>query len=216
VRSAIAATTLLAATSLAAHARSSLAPTQEQSVPTQTSTVTDDAQQEDKPNEVSFFNGRFTLSPTKSLLESWLAGVDMKCVGCGAFDPNAVRPEPTNPNAPWLVGGKLRRQTPLGLFSTGFVGVRHYAMPLSTVTPISGEVDPGLLGVSSANYVGPSTLWSMTATFEKTLKTFESGASIGVTADVLIPVNAESAVGGDPLMSAIASRTIRAGIVIRW
>jgi hypothetical protein len=217
VRSAIAATTF-ALTSSAALAQSSPAQVQEPARTAQRPVSEGSAQpSSNEPAEISLRNGRFTLGTAQtSILESWLSSVDMKCVGCGAFDSNAARPEPTSPNAPWLLEGKFRRQTPLGIFSAGFVGVRNYAMPPLTVTPIGGDVDPGLLGDWSRNFVGPTSQWMMTASFEKTLKTFKGGATVGVAADVMLPVKTESALGGDPRIIAMASRTIRAAVVLRW
>lgn len=166
---------------------------------------------------VSLLAGEFVPTPTKkTTLESWLSGVDMICIGCRALDPNAILPESTNPNAPWLLQGKWRRQTAFGTLSTGFVGIRNYAMPLSTAMPIGGDVDPRALGNSSSLFVGPATQWSLTAGLEKTLVTFRNGASVGIVGDVAIPVHTSSAAGSDPRTGAISSRTIRAGIIFRW
>jgi hypothetical protein len=206
---ACAAAVVIAATSSAAHAQSP--------APSAAEEARSPGPAESKPTNLWLLDGQFTTSPIKkSVLESWLSGVDVKCVGCGPFGASAVRPGSTNANAPWLLQGHWRRQTPLGRVSMGFAGVRNYAIPLSTATPIGGEIDLGPLAASSGTFSGPTSQWSLTAAFEKTLKTFPGGASVGVTADVLIPINTASAVGGDPRVSAMGSRAIRAGIVIRW
>jgi len=170
-----------------------------------------------KPTVLSLFDNQLTTgTKPKSLLESWLSGVDMKCIGCGVFGTTAVRPESTNPNAPWMLQGRWRRQTTVGVVSAGFVGIRNYALPLSTAMPLGGGVDPVALGAAGASSFAPSSQWSLTAGFEKTLATRANGASVGVIADVLIPVSTDSASAGDPRISALASRTIRVGIIFRW
>lgn len=220
---AVAATALLAAGSSTGQAQSPAAQTQEPSR-SKPSAADKDAPR-DRPPEppetwlkpLSLFDNQLTMSTkSKSVLQSWVSGVEIKCIGCPGFGTTAVRPESTNPNAPWVLQGRWRRQTALGIVSTGFVGVRNYALPLSTAMPLGGDVDPGALGSSRASFVGPSSQWSLTAAFEKTLATFADGASVGVTADLLIPVKTESVMVGDPRISALASRTIRVGIVFRW
>ena len=128
----------------------------------------------------------------------------------------ALLPEPTNPNAPRLLQGRWRRQTPLGMVSTGFVHVRNYALPLSTAMPLGGDVDPVALGSARTSAFAPFSQWSLTGAVEKTLATFSSGATVGITADVLIRVSTTSVGAGDPRSGAFTSRTIRAGIVFRW
>lgn len=199
---AVAATALLAASSTAL-AQSAAAQSPEPSRPAKPSAADEDNQ--------------LTMSTkSKSVLESWLAGVEMKCIGCRGFGTTAVRPESTNPNAPWVLQGKWRRQTALGIVSTGFVGVRNYVLPLSTAMPLGGDFDRGALGSPSTSAFAPSSQWSLTAAVEKTLATRADGASVGVTADLLIPVATESVTVGDPRISALKSPTVRFGIVFRW
>lgn len=110
-------------------------------------------------------------------------------------------------------GGAKRLSGPV---STGFVGVRNYALPLYTGMPIGGDFNPGMLGSSLTSSFMPSSQWSLTAAVEKTLATFSNGATVGVTADVLIPVATESVSVGDPRIAALTSRAMRVGIVVRW
>lgn len=151
-----------------------------------------------------------------SVLESWLSGVEMKCIGCWGVEATAVRPESTNATAPWVLQGRWRRQTTLGVVSTGFVGVRNYGLPLSTAIPLGGDFDPAALGSSRASVFAPVSQWYLTAGFEKTLATRADGASVGLTADLLMPVATESVTVGDPRIGALTSPTIRVGIVFRW
>jgi len=221
---AIAATAVSAAGSSTALAQSPATQTQEPSRPAKPSAADEDASR-DRPREppearrttLSSFDNQFKMStkPT-SVLESWLSGAEMNCIGCRGFGTTAVRPESTNPNAPWVLQRKWRRQTALGVVSTGFVGVRNYALPLSTALPLGGDLDPGALGSPSTSAFAPSSQWSLTAAVEKTLATRADGASVGVTADLLIPVATESVTVGDPRISALQSRTVRFGIVFRW
>jgi hypothetical protein len=153
---------------------------------------------------------------TNSVLESWLANVEMKCIGCPGLDTAAIRSPPTDAYAPWVLETKWRRSTPLGAVSTGFVGVRNGAVPLSFAMPLGGEVDPNVINSWRSNVVAPSIRWSLTAAVEKTLVTSKGGATVGIAADVVIPVGAGSTMAGDPRMSALASRTLRFGIVFRW
>jgi hypothetical protein len=166
---------------------------------------------------LSLFDDQVTITARqKRMLESWLSDVEMKCIGCGWFDANAVRPESRDPYALWVLQGKWRRQTSFGVVSTGFVGTRNSSLPLFTAMPIGGDVDPVTLGSSHATFVAPSSQWSLTAAFAKTLATSKGGASVGVTADALIPVKTESLVGGDPRISAMSSSAIRVGVFVRW
>lgn len=167
--------------------------------------------------ELSLFDNRLIAgTKPKSRLESWLSGIDMKCIGCGVFAAPAVRPESTNPNAPWVLQGRWHRQTAAGVVSAGFVGVRDYALPLFTAMPLGGSVDSAALGMARASSFAPSSQWSVTAGIEKTLATRANGASVGVVADLMVPVRTDSASVGDPRISALASRTIRVGIIFRW
>ena len=220
----VAAIALLAAGSSTARAQSPAAQTEGPSRPAKPSAADEDASR-NRPREppesgltnISLFDNQLTLgTKTKSVLESWLSGVEMKCIACLGFGTTAVLPESTNPNAPWVLQGKWRRQTTLGLVSTGFVGVRNYALPLSMAMPLGGDFDPGALGSSPTSAFAPSSQWSLTAALEKTLATFSNGATVGVTADMLIPVATESVSVGDPRIGALTSRTVRFGIVFRW
>jgi hypothetical protein len=216
-----AATALLVIGSSTAFAQAPAAQTKEPSRPAKLSAADEDASR-DRPREppettrttVSLFDNQLT-KPT-SVLESWLRGVEMKCIGCRGFETTALLPESTNLNAPRVLQGRWRRQTPFGMVSTGFVGVRNYALPLSTALPLGGGFDPGALGSSRASTFAPFSQWSVTAAVEKTLATFSDGATVGVTADLLIPVATESVSVGDPRIDALTSRTIRYGIVFRW
>jgi hypothetical protein len=150
------------------------------------------------------------------VVESWLSGVEVRCIGCRGAETTGVRPESANANAAWALQGKWRRRTPLGVVSTGFVGVRNYALPLATAIPPGGDIDPGALGSVGSSAFLPGSQWSLTAGVEKTLATRGGGASFGVTADVLVPVTNQPGSGGDPRNTVLSSRTIRVGGIVRW
>lgn len=211
LRVAIASSAMLAtsATTLAAQSADQQSPPRPKLVtPATESQPTDPA-----PKDVSLF----TIPPSdKSKLESWLSGADVKCIGCRLFDPNATRPESTNPNAPFAFQAKWHAQTALGRISAGVLGVRNYAFSPSVGTPIGGDFNPGPLGSSSTAFLGPTSQWSLSAAYEKTLRTFRNGATISVVGDVMIPVSTTSTAPRDPRIGAMSSRTIRGGIVIRW
>jgi hypothetical protein len=153
----------------------------------------------------------------KALLDFWRASVEMTCIACRGSATTALLTEPTNPNAPWLLQGTWRRQTTLGVLSTGFVGLRNYALPLSTAMPLAGNLDQFASGSWRASVFAPSSQWYLTAAVEKTLTTRSDGTSFGVTADLLIPVETELIAGADdPRIDALTSRTVRFGIVVRW
>ena len=220
----VAAAALLAAGSSTARAQSPAAQTEGPSRPAKPSAADEDASRNRlrDPSEtgfanISLFDNQLTLgTKSKSVLESWLSGVEMKCIACLGFGTTAVFPGSTNPNAPWVLQGRWRRQTTLGVVSTGFVGVRNYALPLAMAMPLGGDFDSGALSSSRSSAFAPSSQWSLTAAVERTLATFSNGATVGVTADLLIPVATESISVGDPRIGALTSRAIRFGIVFRW
>jgi hypothetical protein len=158
-----------------------------------------------------------TGTKPKALLDFWRSSVEMKCIACRGSATTVVLAEPTNPNTPWLLQGTWRRQTTLGVLSTGFVGLRNYALPLSTAMPPGGNLDQFASGSWRASVFAPSSQWYLTAAVEKTLATRSDGASFGVTADLLIPLETELiAAVDDPRIEALTSRTVRFGIVLRW
>ena len=170
-----------------------------------------------------------TIFGSLSLFDAWLtdttkpvfvakpglSGVEMTCIGCRGFETTAVRPESASANAPWALQGKWRRQTTFGVLSTGFVGVRNYASPLATVLPLGRDLDPVALSTSATSMDSAVSQWSLTAGVEKTLVTRANGASVGVTADVLIPFEVDT-ISVDPRTSALKSPTVRVGIVLGW
>lgn len=162
------------------------------------------------------FDHGLTISTKPTVVEPWLSGVEMQCIGCRGFETTVVRPESSNPNAPWALQGKWRRQTTLGVVSAGFLGVRNYALPLATAMPIGGDLDPAALGAAGASAFLPGSQWSLTAGIEKALAKSANGTSLGVTADVLIPVRNEPADVGDPRSTVLGSPTVRVGGVLRW
>jgi hypothetical protein len=102
-------------------------------------------------SDLSLFDDRLTKStdPTFVVRPS-LSGVEMACVGCRGFETTVVRPESTTSNAPWALRGRWRRQTTLGVVSTGFLEVCNYALPLSTAIPLGGDLDPDALSTAGA------------------------------------------------------------------
>jgi hypothetical protein len=215
---------LLAADPSTALAQSAAAPTREPSRPAESSASDQDGSRDGRREpppawltDLSLFDNRLTSgTKPKSPMDSWLAGVEMTCFGCGGFEATAARPGSTNATAPWVLQGRWRRQTALGAVSTGFVGVRNYALPLSTAMALGGAVDPAALGHLPATSFAPVSQWSLTAAVEKTLVRRANGASIGVAADLLIPVATNSVTVGDPRINALTTPTIRVGIVFRW
>ena len=164
----------------------------------------------------------FDVEPTKSTQPTFVvmpvrSGVETTCIGCRGFETTVLRPESTSLNAPWALRGRWRRQTTFGVVSTGFLGVRNYALPLPTVMPLGGDLDPVALSTAGMAVDSAISQWSMTAGVEKTLVTREHGASVGVTGDVLIPFMTEETVAvGDPRIRSLKSATVRFGLVLRW
>jgi hypothetical protein len=220
---AVAATALVAAGSSTARGQSPAAQTEEPSRPSASSAADEDTSRHrlrEPPGTIVrslslFDHGLANDTKPTVALESWQSGVEMKCIGCRGFETTGVRPESVNANAPWALQGKWRRQTTLGVVSTGFVGVRNYALPLSSAIPLGGDLDPAALGTAGESAFLPGSQWSLTAGVEKTLAKSASGASFGVTADLLIPVKNE-AVAGDPRNTVRTSPTLRFGGVLRW
>lgn len=221
---ALAAMALLAADTSAALAQLPVAQAQEPRSPAKPSETDEqaarDREQEPPPARIADpgWLDKWLSIATKpqSGLESWLKDVAVTCTGCRGFETGAPGVDLTDANAPWVLQGKWRHQTPFGAVSTGFVGVRNSALPLSTITPIGGDVDLRALQSSNSSVFAPMTQWSLTASVEKTLVTRKSGATFGVIADVLMPVATESAVAKDARMGALRPTTFRAGFVFRW
>jgi hypothetical protein len=199
--------TALFGTPSTARAQSLAAQTQERSRPSDPPPVS--------AADLSLFEHWLSTKPT-GVMESWLRDFTMKCVGCGGLDLTGVRPDSTNATAPWALHGKWSRETMLGVVSTGFVGVRNYALPLSTAIPIGGDLDPRALSMSGTSVFAPVSQWSLTAAVEKTLAKRASGASVGVTADMLVPVKSDTIGVGDPRAGGLTSATFRLGIIFRW
>jgi hypothetical protein len=168
-----------------------------------------------KATSVSLFDHPITAgTKPRYFLGSWFADVDMRCLGCPGSGMVAALSESSNPNAPRVLQGTWRHRTTLGVVSTGFVGVRNYALPPSVGMP-GGDFDPGSYRAPRASSFAPVSQWYLTAGIEKTLATRPDGASIGVRADVLIPVKTNSMSADDPRIKALKSRTARIGVVLR-
>ena len=220
---AVAATALVAAGSSTALGQSPAAQTEEPSRSSAPSAADEDTSRDRRRepsgttfSSLSLFDNRLTKGTKPTfVVDSRQSSVEMKCIGCRGFETTGVRPESANPHAPWALQGKWRRQTTLGVVSTGFVGVRNYASPLSTAIPLGGDLDPAALGTAGASADAVSQ-WSLTAGVEKTLVKRENGASVGVTGDLLIPFKTETIGTGDPRTPVLESPTVRFGIVFRW
>jgi hypothetical protein len=144
-----------------------------------------------------------------------LSGVEMTCIGCRGFETTVLRPESASPLAPWALRGRWRRPTAFGVVSTGFVGLRNYALPLSSAMPLGSDLDPVALGTAGTSVDSSVSQWSLTAGIEKTLVTRRNGTSVGVTGDLLVPFKTET-IGVDPRNDALTSPTVRLGIIFRW
>lgn len=165
---------------------------------------------------VSLFDDRSTTDAQSTLGVDWLSGVEMRCIGCrGAAGPDAAPPS-VNANAPWVLQGRWRRRTWLGDVSTGFVGVRDSVLPLSAVVRPDGQLDRVALGTGGTSAFSPGSQWAVTAGIEKTLVKRASGASVGVTGDVFVPVRSRTVDDADPRTRNLASSAVRLGIVVRW
>lgn len=138
--------------------------------------------------------------------------VDINCVACVP----GLASIPANPNAPWSLYGTVRHESRLGGFSAGFVGVHNYAPPLYSVMSIGGAYSPGGASSSVANFFVPSTQWHLTASFQRTLVTTAAGATLGLTADVLVPVKTDAAVNDSLGICPLPSGAVRFGMVFRW
>jgi hypothetical protein len=148
---------------------------------------------------------------------SWLSDVEVTCIGCRGFETTGLRLPPASANAPWVLEGRWRRQTALGIVSTGFVGARNYGLPLTTVIPLGGGLDPAALANAGASGFLPISQWTLTAGIEKTLVKRANGASVGVTGDVLIPLESDTKrLDEDPRIKALESATVRFGVAVRW
>jgi len=216
------ATTVLVAVGSATTSGQPPAQTQGPSRPS-TSSATDEAAASDRPRELpqaiasSLFKDEHP-NPGKPpfLVESSLFGVEMRCAGCGGLETDGARPASTNAFGPWALQGKVRRQTRVGTLSAGFVGVRNYALPLSTVVPVAGELGPAAFATAGVGTFLPGSQWSLTAGIEKTLIRRANGASLGIAVDLLVPVKDETVRGGDPRNTVLSSTTTRVGGVVRW
>lgn len=170
-----------------------------------------------EPHWIPIVDTRLRLDhEPKPALERWLATVDINCVVCGGIgDPGAL-PRSANPNAPWALQTTVRHTSFLGTFSTGLLGVRNYASPLYSAMAIGGDFSPGAASTTTANFLVPSTQWHLTAAFERTVFTTAHGATLGLAADLLLPVKTDPVTGDQLRIDPLPSRAVRFGIVFRW
>jgi hypothetical protein len=222
LRSIVAATALAVAgpSTASAQARPTQAQEPSQSSPAAVDDHPDAARQNEAPatifSRLSLFDHAIASEKEpKSAVESWLSGVGMTCVGCRQFE-TGMKPEIGSATAPWALQGTWRRRTGVGVVSAGFVGLRNYALPLSAAVRPDGALDPVVLSTVGGAAFLPGSRWSVTAGVEKTLATRPSGASVGVTADALIPVENDAVGGADPRTRGFAATTMRLGVVVRW
>ena len=223
LRCVVTATALVAAGVSTASAQTTATSIQEPSRPSVPSVGDDDTashRRREPPgailHDMSLFDDRHPDRATPGLAVDWLSGVEMACIGCRGVDTAGAWLASASANAPWVLQGRWRRQTRLGLVSTGFIGVRNSALPLAAVTRLGGDLDRIALRTSGTGGFLPGSRWSVTAGVEKTLATRANGSSVGVAADVFIPATSHAGAVDDPRARDLASPTIRVGIVLRW
>ncbi len=155
----------------------------------------------------------WTNPATTSSLATLPLQFSLDCTTCGWFGQTAAPAPPANPNAPWVVQGAVRHTNRLGTFSAGAIGVRNYALPLFMAMPPGQDFRP-VASTSQADLSVRETQWHVTTAFSRRLWTHASGANVGVTADVLLPVRT----GGHELskIAPLPSRAVRVGAVVRW
>lgn len=159
--------------------------------------------------------GRARVADLTPLSEGWRSGLDMACVGCLLVGEERWG-KPARANDPWALHARWRRPTPLGILSAGVLGVRNYALPLSTVLPLDGELDGAALASSGTSTFLPGSRWSLTAAIEKTLFMRPGGTSIGVKADLFVPLKTPENAAGDARLDALSSTTGRVGVLVGW
>lgn len=158
------------------------------------------------------------VSPQKPRFtwDSWASGLEINCLACGVVAPSTALPTPANANSPWAVQGTVRREGAFGSVSGGILGVRNYARPLYSATPIGGMFNPGIADTTTANAFVPSAQWHLTAAYTRRLGMTSAGATFDFTADVFVPLKIDE-LSGDPMrLDALPSRAIRLGLAIRW
>jgi hypothetical protein len=119
-----------------------------------------------------------------------------------------------NPNAPWKVGGGFTYSADNGTIARiGVTGHRNYRTPLFMNQTIGGGQDLTLPLVSFTDLSQRSVQWELVAGVEKTLIRTAGGATIGVVADVFVPLNNVSPFQlGAPETQVPPSMTIRGGV----
>jgi hypothetical protein len=151
---------------------------------------------------------RWETSPVHFLLD---------CTTCGGADEPIGPDRPTNPNAPWIVQAAARYTNRMGTFSAGVIGVRNYAPPLYVgMSPGQAFQVSGAASTSQTNFFVPETQWHLTVAFVRTLWTHSRGASVGLTADFLLPVNTDLQTNDLSRIDPLPSRAIRFGVIVRW
>jgi hypothetical protein len=167
-----------------------------------------------EPSQIPVVNGPWGADRTPIATPD--LEIDFHCAACGAASGLDRFTLPANRNAPWVFQGTARRATRPGAISAGLLGVRNYAAPLYTATPIGGSFNAGPLTTVTPNLAIPDTQWHLTAGFERTLLTTRRGITLGLTGDVLLPVNTDP-VSGEPLrVDPLSSLAVRFGFVLRW
>ena len=184
--------------------------------PSQRSAPTPPTDASPEPSQIPIVNGPWWVDRTPTAAPDVFKAIDFDCTACGASSDLARFSLPDNRNAPWAFQGTARRATRLGVISGGVLGVRNFASPMYTAMPIGGRFQAGPLTTVTPNLSIPDTQWHLTAGFERTLLRTKGGVTLGLTGDVLLPVNTDAATG-DPLrVDPLSSLAVRFGFVLRW
>ena len=168
-------------------------------------------------SRLSLFDRPIASGPKpQSAIESWLSGVAMACVGCRRFESRAWDRSPSTR----LRHGRCREHgdggRPWASSRRGSWAFATLALPLSAAVRPDGALDPAVLSTAGGSASLPGSRWSVTAGVEKTLATRASGASVGITADAVMPVEHDAVGGDDPRTRGFAAATMRVGVVVRW
>lgn len=133
-----------------------------------------------------------------------------ECSGCTA---SGIQP-PRNPNAPWAVRSSVTYAGAGAQVTFGVVGHRNYQLPLFMSQALGGDHDLTAPESSLTDMSRSQTRWQVSARVQKTVKRMSGGQTIGLFADVFIPINSEVAGAGAPDAPVLRSRAIRFGVVL--
>lgn len=132
--------------------------------------------------------------------------------GCPTCDATRLQP-PGNANAPWALRAGVSYVGPGTQATFGVVGYRNYKLPLFMSQPLGASQDLTPPVSSFVDMADARTRWLLSAAVRKTIMRMSEGQTIGLGADVFMPITWDAASPGAPDVRALPSKALRFGVV---